>query len=223
MKRLVLTSFLEHLPRPLRALAIRFDTKPINSMDAVAEFARTRSAFIAQTSLHGYLKTRMGTRFPEFFEDEVFSRSIQAASVKLFVSCLGDLTVYMVANAGKEGRLSPDEAAAFARHCFAEAMHTALVELDADHVPQGAADLFGERTGNTQWANAAIGNNAFAGSEGDLIRYAPVIDEFKQLDRQIVTNSIRFRWVDVRDQVQRRLDAEAVCRQWREHSQSSAG
>ena len=223
MKRPVLQDILEYLPRPLRALAIRFNSKPIGSVEDLAEFVRTRSAFIAQTSLYGYLKTRMGTRFPEFFEDDVFSQSIQAASVKLFVSCLGDLTVYTVATSGKDGRMSADEAAALARHCFTEALRIALAELDADHLPPDASDLFDLRTRNTQWANAAIGANAFAGSEGDLIRYAPVIDEFKELDREIVTNSIRFRWLDVRDQVQRRLDGDAVSRRWREQSASSSG
>jgi hypothetical protein len=42
-----------------------------------------------------------------------------------------------------------------------------------------------------------------------LLRYAPIVDEFKELDREIVRNSIRFRWRDVRAQLRRRLRPEA--------------
>ena len=76
----MLKKFAEMLPNPLKALAIRFDKSPIDSVDGLAEFARTRSSYVAQTSLYGYLKARMGTRFPVYFEDEVFSVSIRAAS-----------------------------------------------------------------------------------------------------------------------------------------------
>ena len=62
------------------------------------------------------------------------------------------------------------------------------------------------------------GEAAFAGSIDDLIRNAPVVDEFKALDAPIVRNSIRFRWRDVREELRRRLDAAAVAADWRRGS-----
>ena len=50
----------------------------------------------------------------------------------------------------------------------------------------------------TDWAAAAAGEAAFAGSAADLVRVAPVAEEFKALDRPIVRNSMRFRWREVR-------------------------
>ena len=55
----------------------------------------------------------------------------------------------------------------------------------------------------------------FSGSAADVVRFAPVSEEFKALDRTIVENSTRFRWIGVRDQLARRLDAAAVCADWR--------
>jgi hypothetical protein len=70
------------------------------------------------------------------------------------------------------------------------------------------------------WANAAKGEAAFSGSAGDLIRFAPIIEEFKKLDEEIVRNSIRFRWLDVRAQLKKRLDAGSVCADWRNRTGS---
>nr|MBA3323896.1 hypothetical protein [Paracoccaceae bacterium] len=65
------------------------------------------------------------------------------------------------------------------------------------------------------WAGAAHGMEVFAGSAEDVIRFAPVSDQFKALDHEIVRNSIRFRWIDVREQLGRRLDPPPVCADWR--------
>ena len=73
-----------------------------------------------------------------------------------------------------------------------------------------------ERLNATLWPNAAIGEAAFDGSVKDLIRFAPVVDEFKALDEEIVTNSIRFRWLDVKQQLKKRLNAAGVASDWHE-------
>lgn len=210
------------LPKPLKALAIRFDRSPIDGVDLLTEFVRTRASYVAQTSLYGYLKTRMGTRYPQFFEDEVFSTSIRMASVKLFVSCLGDLTVYAVALTGCDRRLGADEAAAMATHCFRSGMERALAGIAAELVPPDAVGNFGNRAAETHWANAAHGLVAFAGSEQDIIRFAPVVDEFKALDREIVQNSIRYRWRDIREQLRKRIDPEGICDDWQSRSPEPA-
>jgi len=218
----MLAAFVSLLPKPLKALAIRFDRSPIDSVEALTEFVRTRASYVAQTSLYGYLKTRMGTRFPEFFKDEVFSSSIRIAATKLFVSCLGDLTVYAVAIAARDGRLEAHEAAALARRVFKNGMERGLADQPPEAIPDDAVTDFQSRTADTYWANAAQGIEAFAGSEKDIIRFAPVVDEFKELDREIVSNSIRYRWRDIREQLRKRIDAEGVCGDWRSQSAAPA-
>jgi len=56
-----------------RAFAERFDRGPIENVESMTRFARTRAAYVAQTSMFGYLKTRMGTSFQRHFEDDEFS------------------------------------------------------------------------------------------------------------------------------------------------------
>ena len=203
------------LPGPLKALAERFDRSPIDSVETLTHFVQTRSAYVAQTALYGYLKTRMGTRYRDLFQDEVFAGSIRLAAIRVFVSSLGDLTVFAVAVARERGELGADEAAALARGCFDEAMRRVLDGEDPGAIPMDMAADFHGRVEAVRWRDAAAGENAFAGSAADLVRFAPVIDEFKELDSEIVSNSIRFRWRDVRAQFRRRVDGPALCRAWR--------
>lgn len=203
------------LPKPLSALAIRFDRRPIGNVEALTEFVRTRASYVAQTSLYGYLKTRMGTKYRDYFEDDVFSVSIRMAAVHLFVSCLGDLTIYAVAVAARNARLTPPEAAALAGYCFKHGMEQALANLPSELIPAGAAGEFRIRSATTRWDDAAEGAVAFACSERDIVRFAPVVDEYKALDGEIVANSIRFRWRDIREQLRKRLDSQGICGDWR--------
>ena len=188
----------------------RFERHRLNTSDVLADFLQTRSSYVAQTSLYGYLKTRMGTSYRIYFEDDTFSDSIRTAAVKLFLSCLADLTVFAAALCERDGALPPGGAAALAQHCFRRAAERGLADAGAGPVPAEALERFGLRVRATDWPAAAEGRRAFSGSEADLVRFAPVIDEYKELDREIVMNSIRFRWRDVRDQLRRRIDAPAL-------------
>ena len=188
----------------------RFERHKLDTPERLADFLRTRSSYVAQTSLYGYLKTRMGTSFRVYFEDDTFSASIRMAAVKLFLSCLADLTVFAASLCERDGALPPGGAAALAQRCFRQAAERSLADAGAGSVPAETLERFDLRVRATDWAAAADGRNAFSGSEADLVRFAPVIDEYKELDREIVTNSIRFRWRDARDQLRRRLDAPAL-------------
>lgn len=190
----------------------RFQTKRIESLDELAEFVATRSAYIGQTSLYGYLKTRMGTQFRLYFEDKEFSASIHRAAMNIYVSCLMDLTVYSIALIVKETGLEPQRANGLARKLFAEALMTAVKDRDLEMVPSDSVAKFDERIAKTIWESAVQRENAFGGSINGLIEFAPVVDEFKELDREIVQNSIRFRWRDVREQLRKRLAAEELAR-----------
>lgn len=203
-----------------QSIGERMFPPPIDSVDALGRFVGQRAAYVAQTSLYGYLKTRMGAKFPQYFEDPSFAADIKVAAIRQFVSCASDLSIFAVAVTASDGRLTDAEAAALARMSFEIALSTGLATALRDRALFGTTEAFVGRALATNWADAAIGDAAFAVSINDLIRNAPVIDEFKRLDAKIVKNSIRFRWVDVRDQLRRRLAAEAVCDDWRHSSRA---
>ena len=200
----------------------KFSAPPlISDVETLVEFVRTRSAYIGQTSLYGYLKTRMGTRYRDYFDDDRFSTSMRIAAVKVSLACREDLSIFAAATAGRDGRMTPQQITELSCYCFENALNKMIEGDDRRNLPKDTVAVFRQRAGLTDWNNAAVGENAFSRSPLDLVQYAPVVDEFKVLDRQIVMNSIRFRWRDIRDRFQKSLRAEAVCRDWFEKQVSA--
>ena len=118
-----LTEIWSSIPNWMRkVMGIRFDKSPIQTVDKLQEFVQTRAAYIAQTSLYGYLKTRMGIRFREVFEDDEFQPSINNAKWRTYGACLSDLAVFAAATASVENRLDSAQSERLARHIFTRAV-----------------------------------------------------------------------------------------------------
>ena len=182
--------------------------------DALTEFVATRAAFIAQTSLYGYLKNRMGTRYTQLFQDDVYVASINRAKWQVYGACLSDLTVFSVGYCGGNGRLTGQQCANFAEFLFADVVQREFTDDDAQAAVSDATAAFQTRLGFVDWSQVGEGEKAFTQSPGELVKAAPVTEEFKEDDREIVMNSIRFRWKNVREQLRKRADVDAVANDW---------
>ena len=208
------------LPRPLKVLAIRFDKSPITTVDDLGVFVRTRSSYVAQTSLYGYLKTRMGTSYRSLFEDDRFSYEVRLAAARLFGSCLGDFSIYVAAICHSGGSLNAMQAKGLTIRLARTGMKDGLQTFPNPRIEADAMKRLDQRLCVIDWQRATDADLTFAGSEGDLVRFAPVSDEFKDYDREIVMNSIRFRWRDAREQLHRRVDTAAVSQSWKAEGQT---
>lgn len=160
----------------------------------------------------------MGTQFREYFTDDIFSQAIKDSSVKVFLSCLSDLTVYVVAIVADSGRLPPQEAEALARQCFDRGMRDGLADIEDKKIPADARERFEQRLRETDWSAAAAGNTAFALSPVDLTRFAPVVDDFKKLDRAVVATSINNKWREVRASFGNRAVPDSIAIDWQSDS-----
>jgi hypothetical protein len=174
----------------------------------MADFVQTRAAYVAQTSLFGYLKERMGISYPRYFADDVFAVSIRQAQMRIYRACAADLAIFTTAVICAGSQLDNDRAAGLATRCFEYAMKNSGAEPLEDPAP--AIEAFHKRAAKTLWPQAAILENAFTESPIELIEAAPVIDEYKKLDSEIVMNSIRFRWRDIREQFRKRVNPAAI-------------
>ena len=67
---------------------------PIVDRDGLRRFLESRSSFVAQTSLYGYLRTRAGMRYPELFSNDEFAKAVDVAKWQMWLACLSDLSVY---------------------------------------------------------------------------------------------------------------------------------
>ncbi|MBX3532315.1 MAG: hypothetical protein KF849_17050 [Rhizobiaceae bacterium] len=173
------------------------ETAPIDTVAEMRRFARTRAAFVGQKKLYEYLKTRIGTRYPTAFENEAFVASINIAKLHVCAGCLSDLTVHVVAKATAGSGLPHEIRAAEALSCFTEGVsEMAASGADAGMI-EAWREAFGKRLGDLHWENAAIGHDAFSVSPKALVRWAPIADELKRQDAEIVRNSVRFAWNEV--------------------------
>lgn len=190
-------------------LSVRRDNGPINTVAGLNYFVATRASFVAQKSLYGYLKTRMGTRYPSMFEDDVFVQSINIAKAHVFAGCLSDLTIYAVAHAFGAGT---DETACrtVAMKCYAGALAENADQLPPEFSAQVSTGEFAARLAATAWSDKALTRENFTESPRALFDWAPIAPELKKNDHEIVRNSINFAFHEVRQNYMKRLDADAV-------------
>ena len=174
-------------------------------MAGVERFVATRAAFVAQKTLYGYLKTRIGTRYPRIFDDEPFVRSINIAKFHVFAACLSDLGIYAVATALTDQTVPDASRRELAKRCVERGLDDNNDDVPIEFSADEAMQAFATRLDTTDWAVGARHRDNFSESPAALLRWAPIADHFKEEDAEIVRNSIRFAWRDIREQYQRRL------------------
>ena len=69
--------------------------KRIKSKQDLENFIQERSAHVTQTTLYGYLKTRIGVKYIAMMEDERFLKSINLAKWNIYVVALADCAFYV--------------------------------------------------------------------------------------------------------------------------------
>jgi len=173
-------------------------------------FLDTRASYVAQTSLYGYLRTRAGMLYPQLFDDDEFVQSVNFAKWYIWLACLSDLSVYAGGLLLQKSKAPPEEVGK---------LIDAVVTTIFDDVgnPSDAGDEFSAqikrvqiRIRNCDWQKVSDDETPFSESPMTLIRRAPIVENLKELDEEIVRNSVRFRWQEIRRALRSSLDAEAI-------------
>jgi hypothetical protein len=184
--------------------------EPIDSPDALARFIDKRASFIAQTSLYGYLQTRAGMRYPELFDDDPFVESINIAKWHLWLDCLSDLVVYTGSRLAQQAPRELPRLASMMVAAVDQVLAQTGTPVEAGGEFAAHAARVRNRVARTDWLAVGQDEAAFTESPAGLVRWAPVKDELKELDEEIVRNSVRFRWQAVRAEFAEHLDAQAL-------------
>lgn len=193
-----------------RLLRSRRETAPINSVATLEAFVVTRAAYIAQKTLYGYVKTRMGIRYPAMFADDNVIASLNIAKMQVFAACLSDLTVYAEAHALHEQPVANDERQVLALQIFQAGLRDNSAEAPSQFSAQDAVEAFKRRLEDIDWLHGARMPDIFTESPRALLRWAPIADKLKEFDAEVIENSVKFAWRDVREQFKKRIDAVAV-------------
>jgi len=190
---------------------------PIDSTSAFADFLRDRAAFVAQKKLFEYVQQRMGMSYPEHFANDVFIASLNIAKLRVYAACLSDLAIWMAALVGPAG--TEDDAKRLAKSSYDRIVAERISAKELQGDPNEILTAFASRLALANLAMMAEGENAFSHSPRELVRWAPIADELKRYDTEIVINSLRFAWLAIRDEFRRKFDAEAVMEDWRKGSE----
>ena len=163
--------------------------KSIKSKNDLQKFIQQRAAHVTQTTLYGYLKTRIGVKYTAMVEDEVFSKSINIAKWNIYMVALADCTFYVFSYLIAEKNLKENDS----KEIYLNILEKEKVNGLSDEVNIKAKKEFLNRYGNIDFQKYYI-DNPFKESCLALYNWAPIADELKTLDKEIVLNSMRLKW-----------------------------
>jgi hypothetical protein len=167
--------------------------RQIKTVDQVKTFIQEQSAQVTQMTLYGYLKTRMGAKHVIMFEDKDFLRSINIAKWQIYGISLIDCTFFCFSFLYKEKKfLKTDQA----NQIFFEILNTEKAGGMDIEAYNNSTKEFNLRFSEVNWETYYI-NNPFEKSSRALYDWAPVADELKKLDKQIVLNSMILKWNNI--------------------------
>ena len=164
--------------------------KKIKNLDHLEEFIQTKSAWVTQVTLYNYLKTRMGTRYVLHFENDVFMGSVNLAKWNIYSVSLQDLTFYTLSYLNVNFNF---QEISKAKEIFNKILDDEISNKMPLEIIETARKSFDERLEKINW-NEYHQDLPFNPSALSLYKWAPIAEELKTLDRQIVLNSMILKW-----------------------------
>ena len=172
---------------PVKKIINKFST--IESKKDLQNFVQERSAHVTQTTLYGYLKTRIGTRYVLMLEDEKYSESINIAKWNIYVEAISDLTLYVFSYLIDLKNLKNNDA----QEVFNNIINDELKNGLDKNISDNAKNNFSARLTSINW-NKFYLEKPFKNSGLALYNWSPIADDLKVLDKEIVLNSIMLKW-----------------------------
>ena len=176
--------------------------KKIKSFDELEEFIQTKSAWVSQVTLYGYLKTRMGTRYVLHFENDKFMKSVNQAKWNIYAEALQDLTFFTFSYLKTNLSLNEIEKA---KEIFFKILDDETSNKMPLAIIEEAKKSFTERFEKINWENY-FSDIPFNQSALSLYKWAPIAEELKKLDRKIVLNSVILKWDVIKKEFSERIE-----------------
>ena len=170
--------------------------KKIKSIDDLHDYIERKSAFITQETLFGYLKTRIGTNYVKMYDNEDFVKSINIANWNIYTVALQDLTFFSFSYLYVKDEYLNNE---IAKDVYNKILDDELKNKDhplSQDIYDKAKQQFEERFSNISWTSF-YKDDTFKTSSEALFFWAPVAPELKNLDKEIVINSMQLKWKNI--------------------------
>ncbi len=172
---------------PIKKITNKF--RKINSKRDLRNFIQERSAHVTQTTLYGYIKTRIGSRYAMMFEDEVFLKSINLAKWNIYMTALSDCTFYVFSYLIDKKNLKQNDAL----EIFIEIIENEKSNGLESKLFEDTKLEFSQRLKEVDWKTYHQ-VNPFKNSGLSLLKWSPIAENLKAFDKEIVLNSIKLKW-----------------------------
>ena len=173
----------------------------ISNLNDLESFIQTKSAWVSQVTLYGYLKTRMGTRYVLHFENDEFMSSVNLAKWNIYSVALQDLTLFTFSYLNKNFNYNDTIKA---QEIFFKILDDEVSNKMPMNIIEDAKKNFNERLQKINWTNH-YDDLPFNPSALSLYQWAPIADDLKTLDRKIVLNSVILKWDIVKKEFKERI------------------
>ena len=172
---------------PIKKITNKF--RKISSKKDLKNFIQERSAHVTQTTLYGYIKTRIGSRYAMMFEDEVFLKSINLAKWNIYMAALTDCTFYVFSYLIDKKNLKQNDAL----EIFIEIIENEKSNGLEIKLFENTKLEFNRRLKEVDW-KTYYQDNPFKNSGLSLLKWSPIAENLKVFDKEIVLNSIKLKW-----------------------------
>ncbi len=170
--------------------------KKLKSIQDIENFINKRSAHITQGTLYGYLRTRIGVRYVALFQDEVFLQSINIARWNIFSVATQDLINYIFSYLYTFQNFRDfEELKKIYKNILLEQKKNGLT---ADIIEKSLLD-YEKKFNEINWSNY-YKKDPFKNSSYALFYWSPIADELKELDKEIVINSMQLKWKNIAEE-----------------------
>ena len=197
----------------LRTIGLLNDP-PVETRQQLIDFIDTRAAYVSQVTLYTYVKARAGTQYPKLFQNTDFLTSLRIARWHIYGAAICDLSLFAVAQLKRSGGLNKQKAS----DLVAELLDGILLDYQQDDIDPNLFAAMGDkgkqRAAFADWDLIADGAAAFQSSSDAVFRWAPIADELKNDDEEIVRNSIHLRWIGVRRDLKALIKPDLVLADW---------
>ena len=163
--------------------------KSIKSKSDLQKFIQQRAAHVTQTTLYGYLKTRIGVKYTAMVEDEVFSKSINIAKWNIYMIAIADCAFYTFSYLISEKNLKENNC----KEIYLDIIEKEKSNGLSEEIYLKAKKEFINRYEKIDF-NKYYLDNPFKESCLALYNWSPIADELKTLDKEIVLNSMKLKW-----------------------------
>jgi len=172
---------------PIKKITNKF--RSINSKKDLRNFIQERSAHVTQTTLYGYIKTRIGSRYAMMFEDEIFLKSINLAKWNIYMAALIDCTFYVFSYLIDKKNLKQNDAL----EIFMEIIEDEKSNGLEGKLFENTKIEFNKRLKEIDW-KTYYQDSPFKNSGLSLLKWSPIAENLKVFDKEIVLNSIKLKW-----------------------------